>query len=113
MQHEIFHLKRRAATFVWVAVEPGLVRQAAYAVMLVGGVSTLLFNGNPLLRYDGYYVLSDLVDVPNLAQRSQSLLAAQLRKWLLGVDETLPESSSPSTSSWYCVGPNGLPASPR
>src|SRR4030095_8480768 len=40
------------ALYVWLAVEPGLVRAAAFDVMVVAGVSTLLFNLNPLLRYD-------------------------------------------------------------
>ncbi|MFM2052134.1 MAG: hypothetical protein RL456_171 [Pseudomonadota bacterium] len=56
---------------VWAAVQPGAVRDAALAVALVGGVSTLLANANPLVRMDGYHVLADLIDVPNLAQRSR------------------------------------------
>ena len=42
----------------------GAVRTVAFSVMLIGGVSTLLFNGNPLLRFDGYYVLADLLGIP-------------------------------------------------
>ena len=49
------------ALFVWLAAEPGLVRWIAFDVMLIGGVSTLLFNGNPLLKFDGYYVLADAI----------------------------------------------------
>lgn len=58
------------ATFVWVSVEPGFARSAAFNVMLAAGVTTLLFNANPLLRYDGYYILSDLIEIPNLARRA-------------------------------------------
>ena len=58
------------ALYVWLAVEQGLVRAFAYNVMVVAGISTVLFNGNPLLRYDGYYILSDLLEIPNLAQRA-------------------------------------------
>ena len=47
------------ATMVWVSTAPGLTHYIAMNVMLVCSVSTLLFNANPLLRYDGYYVLSD------------------------------------------------------
>ena len=54
------------AMIAWEWLAPGLWRAAAFNVMLVGGVSTLLFNGNPLLRFDGYYVLSDLIQIPNL-----------------------------------------------
>ena len=71
------------ATFVWLSTPAGLVHFAAMNVMLVCSVSTLMFNANPLLRYDGYYVLSDLCDVPNLAQRSQRLLSSTLVQWCL------------------------------
>jgi len=58
------------ALYLWLAVEQGLVRAIAYNVMVVAGISTILFNANPLLRYDGYYILVDLMEIPNLAQRS-------------------------------------------
>jgi putative peptide zinc metalloprotease protein len=47
-----------------------LVSQLAYNAMFVASVSTVIFNGNPLLRYDGYYILSDLLEIPNLRQKS-------------------------------------------
>jgi putative peptide zinc metalloprotease protein len=58
------------ALYVWLAVEPGVVRALAFDAMVVAGVSTVVFNGNPLLRYDGYYILADLLEIPNLAQRA-------------------------------------------
>src|SRR5262249_19576740 len=58
------------ALHVWLAVEQGLVRALAFNVMLIAGVSTVLFNGNPLLRYDGYYILCDIIEIPNLATRA-------------------------------------------
>jgi len=58
------------ALYVWLTVEQGLVRSLAYNAMVVAGISTVLFNANPLLRYDGYYILSDLIEIPNLAQRA-------------------------------------------
>ena len=69
-------------------------------VMLVCSVSTLVFNANPLLRYDGYYVLADLCDVPNLAERSRALLASQSNKWLFGVDEPTTETLSGGGRFW-------------
>ena len=63
------------ALYVWLLVEPGIVRALAYNVMVVAGVSTLIVNGNPLLRYDAYYILADLIEMPNLAQRGQKYLA--------------------------------------
>ncbi|MDJ0789115.1 MAG: efflux RND transporter periplasmic adaptor subunit [Myxococcota bacterium] len=82
------------ALFLWLAVEPGFVKQLAYAVMLVGGVSTLFFNGNPLLRFDGYYVFSDAVEIPNLASRARAYLSAWARRrWLGLVEVPLPETA--------------------
>ena len=72
------------ALFVWLALEPGLPRDLAFAIVFVGGVSTVLFNGNPLLRFDGYYLLTDLADLPNLATRSQAHWLAVLRRVALG-----------------------------
>ena len=73
-------------TFLWWFSEPGRFNTLCLNAMFVASVSTVLFNGNPLLRYDGYYLLSDLLDVPNLWQQSRSLLTGVLRKWCLGVE---------------------------
>lgn len=54
------------ALIFWLNAEPGLAREAAFNILLIGSVSTLLFNGNPLLRFDGYFILSDLIEIPNL-----------------------------------------------
>ncbi|MEM8757796.1 MAG: PqqD family peptide modification chaperone [Planctomycetota bacterium] len=61
------------AAVVWATAEPGAVRTIAFNVVIISGVTTLLFNLNPLLRYDGYYILSDLAGAPNLAGRSKDL----------------------------------------
>ncbi|WP_148716729.1 efflux RND transporter periplasmic adaptor subunit [Chitinolyticbacter meiyuanensis] len=57
------------ALYIWQFTEPGLLRAVAYNVIVVCGISTLIVNGNPLLKYDGYYILADLIEMPNLAQR--------------------------------------------
>ena len=51
------------AFYVWLNVQPGPLRAVAYNVMLIAGVSSVLFNGNPLLRYDAYYILVDLLEI--------------------------------------------------
>ena len=70
------------ALYVWLLVEPGLVRALAFNVMLTASVSSILFNGNPLLRYDGYYVLADAIEVPNLAQRGRQYWPYLLRRYM-------------------------------
>lgn len=71
--------------FVWLLTEPGFVHDIAFNTMLISGISTLLFNGNPLLRYDGYYVLSDLIEIPNLASRANQFYLYLIQKYVLGV----------------------------
>ncbi|MES9877438.1 MAG: hypothetical protein ABW162_10800 [Candidatus Sedimenticola sp. PURPLELP] len=73
------------AMIVWSLVEPGAVRAIAFNVMIISGISTLLFNGNPLLRFDAYYVLSDFLEIPNLGIKSNKQLGYLLRHYLLGV----------------------------
>jgi putative peptide zinc metalloprotease protein len=72
------------ATFLWWFSQPGLLNHLCLNVMFVSSVSTILFNANPLLRYDGYYILSDLLEIPNLRQKSQAVIQRVLAKWLLG-----------------------------
>ena len=72
------------ATIVWWYAQPGVVQLVAMNIMIVCTVGTLLVNGNPLLRYDGYYILSDLVETPNLWQRSREVLRRLISAWILG-----------------------------
>jgi putative peptide zinc metalloprotease protein len=73
------------ALFVWLQAEPGLVRAILYDVMLIAGVSTVLFNANPLLRFDGYYILADLLQMPNLRQRGTQYLTHLVESRAFGV----------------------------
>ena len=88
------------ALALWSWLEPGLAREAATAVVVVGGVSTLLVNGNPLLRFDGYHVLCDLAELPNLAQRSRSYWLHGLRRWLLGMPESVFTGAASGERPW-------------
>jgi putative peptide zinc metalloprotease protein len=89
------------ALFVWLNAEPGVVRAIAYNVMLIGGVSTLLFNGNPLLRFDGYYVLSDWIEIPNLGGRSNRHLGYLIQKYLFGGRDAEPVTSVRAERNWF------------
>ena len=89
------------AFYAWMLMEPGLPRAACFNVLLVAGVSTLVFNGNPLLRYDAYYILADLVELPNLAARSASYWGYLIKRYLLRLhDETSPANSR-SERLWF------------
>jgi len=76
------------AMFAWAALEPGLARDLCLAVITVGGLSTLLVNGNPLMRFDGYHVLCDRFELPNLALRSARWWALALRRHLLRMPQS-------------------------
>ena len=80
------------AMFVWLVVSPGLVRDTAMVVVLICSVSTLLFNANPLLRLDGYHLLCDALQLPNLALRSQGWWTAQWQRLVRG-QSALPSSA--------------------
>ena len=88
------------AVFVWVNAEEGFVRATAFNVMLIGGVSTLLFNGNPLLKFDGYYVFSDLLEIPNLLKRSNQYLGFLIQKKLFGVEHRDEPLIAPGEGRW-------------
>ena len=82
------------AFFAWMAIEPGFWRSVLYNVMVLGGISTVLFNGNPLLRFDGYFMLADAIGVPNLAQRANGFWMFLVRRLVLGArGATLPAAS--------------------
>ncbi|MFN5320663.1 MAG: HlyD family efflux transporter periplasmic adaptor subunit [Planctomycetota bacterium] len=87
------------ATFVWWFAEPGVVRDVCLQVMLIASVSTVLFNGNPLLRFDGYYIVSDLLEIPNLHQRSAKALSSLLGRYWLGLPPS-PDPLLPQNRMW-------------
>ncbi|RYZ03540.1 MAG: PqqD family peptide modification chaperone [Comamonadaceae bacterium] len=90
------------ALFVWTLVQPGLVRDAALAVALVCSVSTVLFNANPLVRLDGYHILCDALDLPNLSTRSRAWWTRLLGRLLAG--RSMPQASlMAGEAKWLAV----------
>src|SRR5690606_26659964 len=89
----IFELTIAAvAAHVWLATRTGggIVHQLAYNTMLTASITTVLFNANPLMRFDGYYILSDLLEMPNLMQRSQNLIKYHFQKWFYRIETARP-----------------------
>ncbi len=76
-----------AATYLWWNSHAGVFNQLCLDVMFVSSVSTILFNANPLLRYDGYYILSDVLEIPNLRQKANSILGRIASHWCLGIKQ--------------------------
>jgi putative peptide zinc metalloprotease protein len=89
------------AFYLWLLIEPGIVRAVLFNVMVIAGVSTLIFNGNPLLRYDAYYILADLTEIPNLAGRSLRYWGYLLERYVLGVHEAETPAGSVAEKAWF------------
>ncbi len=73
------------STFIWWNSEPGLVQNIALSNMFICSVNTVLFNGNPLLRYDGYYMLMDIMEIPNLRAKASRFFSSVFAKYCLGL----------------------------
>ncbi len=73
------------ALMVWCWTEDPLLSSCAHHIVVLSSVVTIGFNINPLMRYDGYYVLSDLAGIPNLRQRSMQQLQSIFKRWFLGI----------------------------
>lgn len=91
------------ALFVWLNAEPGAVHAVAYNIMLISGISTLLFNGNPLLRFDGYYVLADALEIPNLGSRSTKYLGYLVQRYAFRVRDAESPSNTQGEKFWFVV----------
>lgn len=91
------------AVIVWVNVEPGLLSAAAFNVIMIAGVSTLLFNLNPLMRFDGYFIFSDLIDIPNLAPRSARYVQYLVQRYAFGLDGVGSPATVKSEKPWLAV----------
>ncbi|MGA2030794.1 MAG: hemolysin D [Thermoguttaceae bacterium] len=74
-------------TYVWWYSEPGLLNHLCLNAMFVASVSTVIFNANPLLRYDGYYILADVAEIPNLRQKATTILSRKMGEWFLGLEQ--------------------------
>jgi putative peptide zinc metalloprotease protein len=88
------------AVFVWAKTGPGVVHHFAGNVMFIASVTTLLFNLNPLIRFDGYYILSDLLDVPNLASRAFKEVRYAFEKWVCGMRGAASVAGSAREQAW-------------
>lgn len=91
------------AMIAWTLLQPGAARSAAFSLMVICSVSTLLFNGNPLLRFDGYYVFGDLIGVPNLDQRGKRYLLYLLKRHVLGMADAQDPAEVPGEAARLAI----------
>lgn len=89
------------AAILWVHTAEGTtVHAIAYNMMFIASVSTLLFNGNPLLRYDAYYILLDALEIPNLDSRSRTYVAYLVKRYLWGIRKAHDPSHGSEEKGW-------------
>ncbi len=91
------------AIMVWADAEQGIVSAFAYNLALIGGISTLLVNGNPLLKFDGYYVLTDLLEIPNLTNRANLYLGYLIQRYVFGARRLRQTPSTPGERVWFLI----------
>ena len=88
------------AMIAWTMLPPGLGRAACFNLVLLCGVSTLLFNANPLLRFDGYYVLGDLLGIASLDQRSRRYMLYLIQRHGFGLHAVESPVVAPGEAKW-------------
>lgn len=89
------------ALIIWANLGGGILKNLAYNVIIMASVSTVLFNINPLMRFDGYYMLTDLLDMPNLQQRSVQHLKYLLERYIFFKRDAEPVAETWSERGVY------------
>lgn len=88
------------ALLLWLQVEEGLLRSILFNLMVLGSISTLFFNGNPLLRFDGYHLLCDYLDAPNLGTRANRQLSYFVQNYGYGMQGLHSPAGSTKEAFW-------------
>lgn len=91
------------ATFIWWWTPPGVVNSLCHNIIIICSVDNLFRNGNPLLRYDGYYALSDYLEIPNLRMKARAYIGYLAKKYLLRMDVEHDEALSRRRKRTYVI----------
>ena len=83
------------STLAWAVLPNGPLQNAAFVLATTSWVATLAINASPFMRFDGYFILMDALDMPNLHGRSFALARWKLREWLFGLGDAPPEHLNP------------------
>jgi len=89
------------AFYAWLLLEPGAPRGVAYNIAVLASVTTLFFNANPLLRFDGYYILADLIEIPNLASRATRYWQYLAERYVFGVRANQHTEATLGERRWF------------
>ena len=88
------------AAIIWVNTGDGFLHSMSFNIMVVGSVSSLVFNANPLLKFDAYYMLSDILEIPNLFQRSKEQVYYYVEKYIFAIDNIDSPSNTSTEAKW-------------
>ncbi len=88
---------------LFLAAQPGLVQSIGFNLFMIGGISSLFFNGNPLLKYDAYYVLADGIGIPNLFQRASQYWQYLAQRYLFGLRDAVSPANARGEAPWFVV----------
>ena len=93
------------AMMIWANTGEGIIHSVSFNIMFIGSVSSLFFNGNPLLRFDSYFILSDILEIPNLYEQSKKQWYYFVEKYIFRLKELTPPSHFYLESFWlYSYG---------
>ncbi len=91
------------ALCLWVFLQDGLARNIAFFVASGSLITSVLINMSPFMRFDGYFLLSDWLRIPNLHDRGFEAMKWYLRRWLLGFTDALPQTLSGLRPGWLAL----------
>ncbi len=91
------------ALLIWLNIDEGTLRNLCLGVMLIGGISTFLINGNPLMKYDGYHILADAIEAPNLATRAKKYLSFKIHQWLFKIEKPDNGITDDNERIWFFI----------
>jgi len=88
------------ALMLWLNASDGWLRDCAFGVFTIGAISTVLFNANPLLKFDGYFVLQDLIEIPNLMSRSMQYYAYLVKRYVFKINNQISPVTAVGERRW-------------
>ena len=90
-------------TWIWWFTKENMLHYICLNVMFLSSVSTIIFNINPLLRYDGYYILSDILEIPNLRQKATKIMSQKASEWFLGMESQEDPFLPKRNQFWFAI----------
>ena len=90
-------------TWIWWFTKENMLHYICLNIMFLSSVSTIIFNINPLLRYDGYYILSDILEIPNLRQKATKIMSQKASEWFLGMESQEDPFLPKRNQFWFAI----------